>query len=139
MNKEELERIRKNIKEKKRQVWRNEEYMDDLTWKKHEKIDPLLKSLEDTRFEMLNNKEQRKSYGITNQPTWKKKINDLISEAEEEIYEIAIEYEPKIKGLEDENRNLAEEIRDLLIEHENKINYYSQTQNQIGFQHGLHA
>lgn len=125
-----LERIRNCLKTKRDRIDELEDEIIGIRTEKNETILPLKLELDDKTSELLNDKEKRKSYDISNQKDWEKKIKrDLVSAKQNNINDISDDYDISINQCNDEIRELKKEIKDLEMEHANKLAYYSQPES----------
>lgn len=126
-----LEKIRTDLKTKRDRIDELEDEIKEIRSEKSEAITHLKLELEDKTSELLKDKEKRKSYDISNQKDWEKKIKrDLVAAKQNHINDISDDYDISINQCNDEIRELKKEIKDLEMEHANKLAYYSQVETQ---------
>ena len=89
-----------------------------------EKANKLQTALDFKRNDMLGDKEQRDSYGITNQQVWGKKIKELTLDDEEGIQQVRSQSQEKIDGYERDIEDLTLKISDLHWELTIKLEHY---------------
>lgn len=126
----ELETIRLNLKTKRDRIDELENEIKEIRTEKSETITPLKAELEETISELLKDKDKRASYDITNQKDWEKKIKrDLVAGKQNYINDNSDDFDISINQCTDEISELRKEIKDLEMEHANKLAYYSQPES----------
>ena len=127
----ELEKIRKCLKTKRDRIDELEDEIKGIRSEKSETIAPLKAELEEKIAELLKDKDKRASYNETNQTDWLKKIKrDLVAGKQNHINDVSDDFDISINQCNDEISELKKEIKDLEMEHANKLAYYSQVETQ---------
>jgi len=125
-----LETIRKCLKSKRDRIDELEDEIKQCRQKEHEALGPMKTELEETKHEWYNDMDKRAEHGIKNQTNWKKEIDKIFAGAQEKIDNIATDFEIECEKRYNEIRELKKQIKDLEMEHANKLAYYSQPNMQ---------
>ncbi|MEL7669337.1 hypothetical protein [Methanobacterium sp.] len=125
-----LEKIRKCLKSKRDRIDELEDEIKQCRQKEHEQLAPMREELADTKDEWYNDPDKRTEYGIKKQSEWKLEIEKILAPAQNKIDDITTDYEIKREKRYTEIRELKKQIKDLEMEHANKLAYYSQPNMQ---------
>jgi hypothetical protein len=125
---EELEKIRLQYKKKKQSKLEKQRALKDCQNRLSKKVNKLKLDLKFKKADMLNNKELRAEHGFTSDTAWKKGIDKLTLEDEQDIELIEQHASDKIKGYERDIEDLNIEIGDLHWELTIKLEYFKDSQ-----------
>lgn len=120
----ELMDLKKQYKELKSSKLEKQRALRECQNRVQEKANKLQTALDFKRNDMLGDKEQRDSYGITNQQVWGKKIKELTLDDEEGIKQVKSQSQEKIDGYERDIEDLTLKISDLHWELTIKLEHY---------------
>lgn len=121
-----LETIRTDLKTKRDRIDELEDEIKQCRQKEHEETWPMKTELEETKHEWYNDMDKRAEHGKKNQTNWKKEIDKIFAGAQEKIDNIATDFEIEREKRYNEIKTLKKEVKDLEMEHANKLAYYSQ-------------
>jgi len=125
-----LENIRTTLKTKRDRIDELEDEIKQCRQKEHETTDPMIQELKEKKVKWYNDPDKRTEYGIKKQSEWKLEIEKILAPAQNKIDDITTDYEIKREKRYTEIRELKKQIKDLEMEHANKLAYYGQVETQ---------